>query len=338
MLPEPPRATPPGAGCATLARREGLAAVTTQTMHPGGSGPRCSRRAALARLGALGLAWPARAPARAAAFETGLLWRLERPGHAASHLFGTLHLADPRVTTLPPAAEAAFDAARVLVVELLDDPRSAQVFAATSQLPPGTDLRAQAGDAVFERVAARLAERYGLPPEASARLQPWAAYLTLSQPAGRAGEILDAALQRRARARARPVVPLETVEAQLATLAAVRPAHMLALLDALARRHDEAMAAIDELIARYRAEDLAGLLALETQAADDEPALRPAIDDLLAQLLQRRNATMAERLAPLLARDASFVAVGALHLLGPDGLPARLARAGWRVRRVVAAR
>ena len=227
------------------------------------------------------------------------------------------------MTTLPPAAEAAFDAARVLVVELLDDPRSAQVFAATSQLPPGTDLRAQAGDAVFERVAARLAERYGLPPEASARLQPWAAYLTLSQPAGRAGEILDAALQRRARARARPVVPLETVEAQLATLAAVRPAHMLALLDALARRHDEAMAAIDELIARYRAEDLAGLLALETQAADDEPALRPAIDDLLAQLLQRRNATMAERLAPLLARDASFVAVGALHLLGPDGLPAR---------------
>src|SRR5215467_11819184 len=32
-----------------------------------------------------------------------LLWKIERPGRAASYLFGTVHLTDERVTKLSPA-------------------------------------------------------------------------------------------------------------------------------------------------------------------------------------------------------------------------------------------
>lgn len=34
----------------------------------------------------------------------GLLWKLEKAGERPSFLFGTMHMSDPRVTTLPPAA------------------------------------------------------------------------------------------------------------------------------------------------------------------------------------------------------------------------------------------
>lgn len=41
------------------------------------------------------------AAATQGAFEHGLLWRVERPSAAASHVFGTIHVADKRVTLLP---------------------------------------------------------------------------------------------------------------------------------------------------------------------------------------------------------------------------------------------
>jgi uncharacterized protein YbaP (TraB family) len=49
----------------------------------------------------------------------GLLWRIEPPdGRRPSHLFGTIHLDDPRVTSLPAPVRAAFDAADSLTSEM----------------------------------------------------------------------------------------------------------------------------------------------------------------------------------------------------------------------------
>ena len=36
-----------------------------------------------------------------------ILWRIEKPGTAPSHLFGTMHVSDTRITTLSPAARKA---------------------------------------------------------------------------------------------------------------------------------------------------------------------------------------------------------------------------------------
>src|SRR5690606_33901337 len=50
----------------------------------------------------------------------GRLWRVEKDGVSPSFLFGTMHLSDPRVTVLPPAAEAAFAGAGSVVIETTD--------------------------------------------------------------------------------------------------------------------------------------------------------------------------------------------------------------------------
>src|SRR5690606_27342316 len=51
---------------------------------------------------------------------SGLLWRVSREGIADSYLFGTMHMADPRVVSLPAAAQAAFNASSTVVIETTD--------------------------------------------------------------------------------------------------------------------------------------------------------------------------------------------------------------------------
>jgi uncharacterized protein YbaP (TraB family) len=57
-----------------------------------------------------------------AGFDKGLLWRVEKPGAAPSYLFGTVHLADKRVTTLPHAVKQQLDAAQSFTMEIALDP------------------------------------------------------------------------------------------------------------------------------------------------------------------------------------------------------------------------
>jgi uncharacterized protein YbaP (TraB family) len=70
--------------------------------------------------------------------------------------------------------------------------------------------------------------------------------------------------------------------------------------------------------------------------AADATALKAANPGLYEALLRRRTAAWADRIAGEIDErgGVEMVSVGALHLLGPDGLPAVLAARGYRVERV----
>lgn len=291
--------------------------------------PGLTRRAGLAALLA-GMLPAARAAER---FDRGLLWRLGRPGVAPSHLYGTVHLDAPALLDFAAPVRAALSAARVLVLELQDDPQSALQFEQAARLDGALTLRGLLGEAAFAQVAALLTSRYAMPPRVADRLKPWAAFLALGQPPRRQGEVVDSALKRLALAQGLALAPLERIEDQIAALDAVPLASQLALLELIARRHDAALAAAEALVPLYLAEDLAGMRRLDRALADTAPA-RAALDALHSQLLHRRNARMVEGMLPQLREGRAFVAMGALHLHGRDGLPARLRRLGWTARRI----
>ncbi|HWH75324.1 MAG TPA: TraB/GumN family protein [Methylibium sp.] len=270
-------------------------------------------------------------PARGERWAHGLLWRVAAAdGGAPSHLFGTLHVDDRAAKDFAAPVLAALAAARLFRPEFNSDPASGRVFAAATQLPPGPGLRELAGAALFERVAGLLAVHYGLPPAATDRLKPWAAFLQLSQPPRSPGETVDAALERRARALGLPVQPMETVQEQIAALEALELSAQLTLLDAQSRQHDASGAALATWRALYLAQDLAGLARAQRALGDDAETVQ-ALDTLLEHLLYRRSEHMALALAADLRHGGVFVAVGALHLHGERGLPALLARQGLRV-------
>ena len=48
-------------------------------------------------------------------------------------------------------------------------------------------------------------------------------------------------------------------------------------------------------------------------------------------MITGRNKVMVEHAAPILAKGNAFIAVGALHLPGPEGLVEQLRKAGYTV-------
>jgi uncharacterized protein len=73
--------------------------------------------------------------------------------------------------------------------------------------------------------------------------------------------------------------------------------------------------------------------ALESELARERTEATPYEREVLPRLIDDRNRSMADAIAELAQeRRTAFVAVGALHLIGPDGIVAVLRSRGLTVR------
>lgn len=262
-------------------------------------------------------------------FERSVLWRVDSPGKAPSYLFGTLHSDDERVLDLSRPVKRAFARAQRLAVELIDDEDAIRRYR-SAMVTREPRLPDALGADLYARTEPLLRER-GIPREACARFRPWAALIVLLQPRESPGIMLDHVLVLDARRLGKPVEQLETVEEQIETLDGMPEDSQLALLRRVVARQDEIELAVRPLVSAYLQHDLAGMWTANAQAMGDDPASAPHNDLFLQRLLFDRSARFAQRLAPLLRKGGVFAAFGALHLYGEHGVPALLARQGFRV-------
>jgi hypothetical protein len=269
-------------------------------------------------------------PAQAAPRE-GLLWQVQA-GHAPpSWLFGTIHSEDPRVLRVPESVEQALASARELLLEMVPDPDNLAELVREMLLPDEGDLEGLLGPRLMRRTQTALIE-LGVAPAVARRMRPWAAVLVLSMPRARTGVVLDLALYQRALALERPVAALESVGEQVAIFAELAERDQIALLRGSLDELQEGQRVQAELVEAYLASDLERMRRLGEQAmAGQEPRLAREIH---RRLITDRNRRMLERMRPSLDHGGAFVAVGALHLPGEDGLLAGLAGLGYRLRRI----
>lgn len=260
----------------------------------------------------------------------GLLWKIEKPGYAPSYLFGTIHVSDPRVTTLPPPVQSAFDAAQSFTMETTLDAEGMAALATQMVYDDGRDLPGVVGQPLFDRLAPMLGD-YGLQPELLALFKPWAVTVLLSVPPGQDPQgVLDYLLYARAQERHKPVHYLETTEEQVAVFQDMPEADQVALLRATVDTHDGMAGQVESMVQAYLARDLDKLHELGEQALPQGEA-RAAGGRFEARVLTDRNQRMVERMEPRLKEGSAFIAVGALHLYGARGIPALLQARGWRV-------
>jgi uncharacterized protein YbaP (TraB family) len=147
-------------------------------------------------------------------------------------------------------------------------------------------------------------------------------------------EPMDKVLSSRAAGEHKRVVFLEPATRQIALLGKwmdVRALKMM--LDELPEGEQHARAMIDA----YVAGDEHQLLALSDAEKDD--ALRHGYtaaeyDQEMSELLYDRNASWIDAIEALHAGGGGFVAVGALHLIGPHSVLAILAQRGYRITRL----
>lgn len=282
--------------------------------------------------------------AAAAPFGRGVLFRLSRPGIAESYLFGTMHSADPRVAQLPNEVAAAIGTARVVALEL-KEAGSLDGAALVKDIGPKllgailarTDERPERllGPDDFGRLQAAVVKR-GLPVSAARSFKPVILALAVSDPAcapeKRGEPILDAVVAQAAERRGIPVVGLETVAEQLAALSTLPPDAGRQLLISAVAQADGADDVLETTIARYEAGEIGALLAW-MRAGQPLPGRQAApLPPVFSEsLIDDRNRRMRDRSLPHLEGGGAFLAVGAAHIPGPNGLARLIEAAGFRV-------
>lgn len=261
----------------------------------------------------------------------GVLFRVTSPDPAApgNLLFGTIHVGRLEQLGLDPAKLAdAVRGHRTLVDESGAQAHWPSGFDHYRELPEGRLLPDLIGPDAFMQLIAWLP---GEDATRLARIKPWVAMVKLEAAAIPAGPGVDRVVAGIARDAGMSSVHLETLEDQLAALDCVPPdeyAKVLAQrLERPARIGDEARRAV----AFYRIGDLPAWLAdVEAAHGLDAPAAAIAARSR-ACLLDQRNARWTEELDPLLRAGGCFVAVGAIHLVGSNGLLAALSARGFTV-------
>lgn len=258
-----------------------------------------------------------------------------RDADSTLYLFGTVHVRRPGAQWGGADAHAALAQAEEVWTEMEITPESqAQVREltlrygmASADRPLSSILNAEE----YARLTAA-SQRLGLQTSILDRMRPWLAAITLTvAPMLREGFDPNAGVDRAivAAAGAARLRAFETAEQQIGFLANLsEPMQRQLLLEAIDGA-EEGAAALDAL---SRAWERGDLDALETEALRD---LRQNYPELYAVVIRQRNLAWVETLMRELdGAGVDFVAVGAAHLVGEDGLVALLRARGVAVERV----
>lgn len=275
--------------------------------------------------------------ARRTARDHGFLWRLSRDGRH-SYLYGTLHVGKLDWAFPGPRLRDALTQVDTLAVEVdLTDASVAQAMGEATR----TSAPAVLADPLRERLRRQI-EAACVPEPLMAPMHPMMQAITLTILAGRwdgldAGYAQELVLGAQARAKQLPIVSLETAQSQLALLMPKDDAEMQRLLvqtlEQLERgRVRPVLSRLAEVWAKSE------LDALEQYERWCECADTAEDRAFLAQLNDARNGPMADRIERLHAEGRRLlVAVGALHMTGPQGLPRLLAARGFRLEQLTPA-
>lgn len=294
-------------------------------------------RRVLTRLAvALALLLPGAAAAGEIPFGQGLLFEVEREGRPPNYLFGTMHVADLDVLDLPKPVAEAFRSSRRLAVEVIWNGTVDDHMQRAMRLPEGQTLEEIAGSELFEQ-AMRVLSRYRVKREEAQELRPWYVGFMFgsdevqSDGARQGHRFLDDWLRNEAGMDGKLVFGLETAAEHFAPFDRLTDEQELEFMrSALYDRRDPK--SYVRMKAQYLAGDVAAIYAdFESEGLAE---MQGTMREFRQYLLDDRNHGMVDRALPLLEKGGTFVAVGALHLPGEEGMLRLLQLRGYRITRI----
>ncbi|QLF68653.1 TraB/GumN family protein [Peteryoungia desertarenae] len=273
----------------------------------------------------------------------GIFWKVEKDGVEPSYLLGTMHVTDPRVLRKPTGAREAAAAADVIVIEsdeILDERKAAAALLMHPELTMFSGGE-RINDFLSEEQVGILEEglkERGLSLLAVSRMKPWLIASFVALPAcelerkANGASFLDKQIAEDALKAGKEVAGLETLVEQLQAMAALPlEFHFQALLEtiALGEKMDDVMETMTELyLAGEIGMTMPMLRAVTKEYASGDDNGYAAFEK---RIITDRNILMAERSLQHLEAGNAFIAVGALHLPGEQGLVELLRQKGYKV-------
>jgi uncharacterized protein YbaP (TraB family) len=266
--------------------------------------------------------------------EKSLLWEVTNSAQNVkpSYLYGTMHIADKKIFHISDSALAAFQKCKVFAGEIIIDKGSRNKIAKLMFMPGDTTLEMFLGDSGYRKVKKCVRKKSGIMAAALAnRLKPIITLGLLAEKEFRRDKsmTLDEFFQRRAIKNNMKLVGLESIEEQMGALdhISLRRQAMMLLEEVeypATGKGDEA----EEMLNVYLHQDIT---VLEKYAHEEGVP-----EEFTQDILLNRNYLMTDRIEKIISEQPSFIAIGAAHLAGKEGLIALLIAKGFKVRPIIA--
>lgn len=283
-----------------------------------------------------------RAEADAVPNGRGIFWKIEKAGQPVSWLLGTMHVTDPRVLAMPEAARAAYADAETIIIEsdeIADEKKASMAIMARPDLTMFTDGKSIT-DFLDKEDAKTLAEglkKRGLSLAALGRMKPWMIASFIALPAceiarkSAGAAFLDQRLARDALSDGKTLKGLETLIEQISALDSLPVEPQVQGLVQTVELGDTLEDVIETMSQLYLAGDVGMIMPMTRAASPETNDDAAAYADFEQRIIVDRNHIMADRAAPILTGGNVFMAVGALHLPGPEGVVELLRKQGFTV-------
>lgn len=260
------------------------------------------------------------------------LWRANGVSNSV-YLLGSIHLLRAEDHPLPSVIDTAYDDAEVLIMELdmddLDAAAAQQMFNQGGVLRDGTTLRDLMGEELYLK-AETAARAIDIPIDLLSQSEPWLAAITVEMMTlFRIGFNPALGIEMHMTSRAiddgKPIEGLESIDEQMAFLDGLSLQAQREMLMQTLEDSANMATSIDEMIRAWRYGDTGFLESglLDSLAENEE------LNDVL---ITSRNRRWVSKIDDLLDdREDYLIIVGALHLVGDEGVPSLLAEKGVKI-------
>ncbi len=251
------------------------------------------------------------------------LWKVEKEGMEPSYIFGTIHVLPQTEFKLNDKVRTALYGSDELVMELdMSDPSLQTKMMQTAAMEGGQTLDALMSEEDYAMLDKKLKRVMGIPLANVNSFKPFMiSTFLLKEYVGDQPASFELALLSMASNRQMPISGLETIESQMAVFDSIPYESQVEDLLEMVRDSVEMNDLFRDMIDSYIAEDLSTLYSTTKDYFDSE--------DEMKFLLYKRNNEWINVLNEKLGDKALFVAVGAAHLGGEQGIINLLKKEGY---------
>ncbi len=266
--------------------------------------------------------------------EKALLWEISGNGLGqSSYLFGTVHIACQGEVEMRPEMQKAFDKTEQLILELdMDDPQMMTKMMQAALSKDGKTVTEKIGNELAGKVDSLMNAKMGmrLAMFESLNLPTLSVQIGLLAIKCPVDLGYDMMLTTEAQNEKKEIIGLESVETQIEVLLSQPDSEAIAAISYLIENFEEAQTELDKMLSLYRNQEVQALFDYTKSTLEDPKYPQGNVEEFL----DKRNKNWIPVIEKEIHSKPSFIAVGAAHLAGENGVIHLLRKAGYNLKAV----